>query len=389
MINLGTYAMTAIGPNLGGQGSVTDQSKSAIFCGPDDNSCVVFADYNGATTMWPPLSVANNVGGFNVFVVDISGKWTYYSSGPLNPPGHNYFFISSIAPFGGGLFLVTVTCDVTRTYWVQVGNHKLNNVSPIQLTPATNPISNSCYSAGTPSLFYDGTQKLLAAEFIQPVGQNGDQIYSTIYKVSAGALGIVNQGYVGYANSSLGIPDPFNLIPVQQSGLNASLQLSNGINYGVFGFGGTGFKLARQVLSVNPGVSTSDCVTKNGSYVTAAANDALQIFGNFGGQNYSLGDSSVPRIVGLMTSNQTSIYFAGDNFAAYLKISNPTVTPNFALTSKYLFFCDRTMPGYTPAQVYYIPIPAGLANGSAITGKLVHPLVNNVRPVSLTGRYKA
>src|SRR5579883_2044083 len=159
----------------------------------DDNSCVYFDDF-----------FPNSSGGFSVWVVDgPTGKYTYYAALSAYT-GATY--INRILTYGNGNFLVFLANGAT--YYVQVGNHKLNNASPIMIRPSSVPVSNSCDSTDTPVLFYDGTQKVLAAGWYHSNSQYGGLIYGSVYAVGpTGALTRLTDGFSGtYLSAGGGTP---------------------------------------------------------------------------------------------------------------------------------------------------------------------------------------
>lgn len=379
MFNLGALPISAIGPAFYGQGGVNNATPPQLFCGPDDNSCVYFAVGNGNSDpgVWGKITK-----GFNVFVVDVSGNFTFYSTGNVES-GTTQF--SSILPFGAGLFLVTTLAG--NTYWVTAANQQTNNHIPILIKKSAYPLSNPCYNS-VQNVFYDASKKILIAGFYQPAGQNGTNIFSSAYSVSPGLLTLYSQGFV--ANVQSGQPDPFNQTAPAGSGLNASQLQSNGLTMGLknFNSGGNPFYLTRQITSVNPGGNTSCGGPGNGATVTTSTNDALAIFVATGGNNYSIGDCSIPRLVGVRQSFGTTFYIAGDGVSFSFTLNPiPNNVNNFAFTNSHFFFLARDGSN-NPGQIYVLSRPSLVVNGAA-ANKRGLGLINGVRPISVSGKYKA
>jgi hypothetical protein len=113
--DFGAIALTKIA-TFPGESDPTNYYQSALqLFALGDDACVVFI---------PPL---NNTLPLNVYVVDASGKYTWYASAQF--PGEAY--IETIVPLGPGLFFVTMYPG--RSFFLRVGNKKLNKASPIML----------------------------------------------------------------------------------------------------------------------------------------------------------------------------------------------------------------------------------------------------------------
>lgn len=384
-INLGSFVAAEVGPVFQGRGARVNVNMSMLLCGPDENSCTYFSDTGSGANR----GLFNTQHGFEVFVVDQSGDYTAYSTGNADP---NYNSISSIIPFGGGLYLVQILGGMNLTFWCQLANLRLNNASPIFLKPSLSPLSNACYDANLKVPWYDARKKMLLSGFYRPAGQSATQIFSSAYSVTPGALTLINAGYVGTANPPAA-PDPFDLVD-NLGALSFSMTLSNGINYGVSHWGAVDNALSRQVIVVDPGITTAygcevSTRNQNGANVSASTNDSLPFPFLGGGNNCALGDVSLSRIVGVCNSNNATLLFGGDNFGAYLTWNGYTGTPNFALTKNYLFLLSTSgFPNYYPGQIFKMAIPARLSNGTIASHRGIG-LINNARPISLTGKYKA
>jgi len=388
-VNIGNVAVEQITPLFAGAGPRDIETVPTLLFALDEESVVYFA--------------ADNENGpsftFNVYVIDASGAYTYYSAG--NIP--NQYF-SEILPLGPGLFFVTL--ENSDTFFVQVANLKLNNSSPILIKKSAFPISNPCYSQN-PHVFYDGFKKLLAVGFYQPAGQYGTNIYGSVYKVSSSQLvlqntGLASAGVVNTFDQTGGTPST----PGWTTTLNWIGTQSNGISVGCYNYSHLftppyifDLIFTNNTFSVN-GASQTDCNTLSGLNVTSKINAFLNIGDYQGAVSYTYGcDSTLPGMWGVNFSDAPPPYsfFTDNNILYNFTVTNPNsgfAAYNCVLTRKYLFAFggqEVVMPDgssqFFSGFIYCAPNP-GIQNGNSVTSRNSLLLVNSARPISLTGAYK-
>ncbi len=367
-VNLGNVNVGLIGGPYKDIGSNYQQGNGIKLFACDDDSCVYFADY------W-----AVGINKFDVYVVDASGAYTWYSTG-INPA---QTYINTIVPFGNGLFLVTTKNNYT--FFVRVGNHKLNNASPILLKTFANPITNPCYAAN-PKIYFDAVSNLLACGFYQPAGQIGTNIYATIYKTANGVLNMLSSGFVCNAP-----PDTFSPAPNAAAGvLEFDGICSNGVSLASYTYQNK-WSLARNVFAVSPGIE-SNCNVPSGASVSSLQNNVIGFSASVGTPAY-LGDSNIPNFAGLNTE-QPSCYYTDGNitfeFAPVNSVVTGFSTQNACLTKKYLFLCGNAeVNAETFHGAIYVANNPGIVSGNGGMPKPISILVNSARPISLSGAYKS
>ena len=348
----------------------------------DDDSCIYFADRGGAVPFC-----------FDVYVIDVSGAQTWYrAAGAYNVGVGGY--IKSLVPIGAGNFLVTLSNG--RFYHVTVGNSKLNNSSPILIKPNSG-FTNSCYdSGGLASAYYDSTNRVIAVSWTEAVGQNGAEIYSSIYQVYPnGALSQLVDGWTTYSCSQCSPPvagDPiiYDQTVGPSNSYFAAAQLTNGLAVTDYNIAYTSLVLSRQGYRVTIGKTASSCSDSNLNSVSLTSNDSLYIpvslVPNFSA--YDFVDTNINGLTGLcfQYNGDTVVYAVGDNvlFAATLlpPAGHTIYEGNVVLTRKNLFLLDGNLTG-----IYYAPSTAFYNGYNAQKRGL--DLINGARPISITGKYKA
>jgi len=334
----------------------------------DDNSCIYFGGNDTIT----------NCFGFHAFVIDGATQAITWYATVRNADQPN-FTAQSIVPFGNGFF--SVTLDDGSNYFFQAQNLKLNNGSPIPIFKSQNQIANDCWSPFSRA-YFDGATNLLGAGFYT----TNDKVFSSTYLVGATGLDLLAQGFVGFINDG----DPWD----QTSGTPANptqlQRLSNGLS---FAWGGNNpLWTARETFSVLPGVNIpNDCValTPNLARVTTSRSNTLftnpNILG-FGGvidtNLFGLGGvyMSSGGFVGLHIFGDNNTWFYIPSLGARLAAA---VTKNFTFID--VFFANNHWISISESRYG----ANGFYNGYSIGGPLPWTLVNNARPISLTGKYKA
>lgn len=385
MIDYGTLDLTAIWAGTT-ENVVGSDELAQLFAGPDDDSCTYFYQLNSSFSTYYSVLYC--------YVVDASGDFTSYRSAAFPSGGSGY--IESIAAFGRTSFLVTMGNGTT--FWVRVANQKLNNSSPILISPSSYPITNPCYNVVN-NVFYDASNGLLAAGFYESVGQEGTAIYASIYRINPydGSLILKSSGYV--ANVLAGQADPFNKTSLSfnaRGGYGPFLQQqSNGLSGGYFGVldsvsGETYEYQCRAIYNVNPGISTN-CNTPCGATVTSSGKTIFST-GLYSTQTAPMCDISIPRLTisGWNLAPGNSFIMLGDNFSGKFSLNyDPLVGNNSpaacAVTAKHIFtFLQYGAPKNNDA-IGIVANP-GIKNGSLLHRR-AYFTTNNTRPVSPTGRF--
>jgi hypothetical protein len=371
-----------------GTGPKHTQNTGIALFAVDDNSVAYFSD-QGSTQ---PFCC------FDVYVFDISGARTWYcAAGAYTSVG----YITSILPLGKGNFLVSLSNG--KTYNFGVRNQKLNNASPILLSATANGFQNTCYDSGaTHSVYYDGLHNLIAVSWVQAVGQNGSEIYSSVYQVSEnGELTRTVDGWTCYTCPSCVPAVPGNPIIYDQTAAGSSDpigtagSMSNGISAAVVNVGITGaLGVSRESYIVNAGRTGASCTDSNQNFVTTAVNDTFIVEGGFPGpfSSYWLLDTNINGLAGMCFNYQNpdagSLAIMGDNDVVFtanlLQPSgyNSCYAGGAVITNKNLFLMSSNRDG-----LYTAPL-SGVFNGYNANRRGL-ALINGTRPISVTGKYKA
>lgn len=378
MIDLGTISLPLVNGPYGGWSADYRYTAGLVGFGQPDDSIVVFFDY-GPTT--GPNGKKNGPY-FEVRVFDPSGDQTYYTSGAL--AGHHY--IDTINPLGGGHFIVVD--DAGNSLAMLVHNHRLNNATPILLQSASGGVSNPCYSGSVHNVFYDGLKNILIAGFYESNSQYGGLIFSSSYKpnLSTGVLVPLYNGYVGNYEQDY---DPFD--QTGGSGVSEPIRLgilSNGqsaVQYTSDNF----MVLGREEFNVDPGVQ-SDCNTPSGANVTTRGLQSF-ILNDKTGYTAFLIDFTMPGLIGANQEDYAFFIF-GDGVEFIGKAESATTGGNpqqLIFTPNYVWAIGGAVVNeeYFNGGIFRLPL-TGVNNGSVLN-RFVVPTVNNVRPISLAGRYKA
>lgn len=389
-IDLGLINMDLIAGPYGGLGANNSAGCGLIIFANADDSVTLFIDYpnNG-------LPAPNNWYSVDCRVVDSQGAVTWYSTGNIHA-GVDY--ILSILNLGPGNFLITTSSG--HSYNFRVKNLKLNNATPILVSPGT-ALSNSCAATSNlHSVYFDPVKNLLAAGFYVPAGQLGTQIYSTVYSVGKnGSLSVSVDGFTQYScpDCAPPIPNLYDQTNVNNSGSNFYGIQSNGIYCGLT----YGFPCAVGAISaqINPGQTQPNCDSPNGNFVTSRSNQYFQIPGTSPGSAWLL-DSVIPNLFGTgqADNNSPSGYSAtafGVNVSYYVQFSSAVRffrTTNIAVTPNYIWATggapDPITQNVAYGAVYRSTLPVQLDAGGAVS-KQAYSVINSVRPISLTGAYKS
>ncbi len=388
-IDLGLINMDLIAGPYGGLGANNSAGCGLIIFGNADDSVTLFIDYpnNG-------LPAPNNWYSVDCRVVDSQGAVTWYSTGNIHA-GDGY--INSILNLGPGNFLITTNSG--QSYNFRAKNLKLNNATPILVSPGTG-LSNSCAATSNlNSVYFDPVKNLLAAGFYVPAGQLGTQIYSTVYSVGKnGSLSVSVDGFTQYScpDCAPPIPNLYDQTNVDNSGSTYYAIQSNGI----YSAEVNGFPCAVGAISpqINPGQTQPNCDSPNGNFVTSRSNQYFQIPNTSPG-SCALIDSVLPNFFGAFypknfSSNYLATIFGLDvtyigEFTSTEQVfgfSNGAITPNYIWATG-----NAVSPitgNNTLGAVYRSSLPVQLQNGGAVS-KQAYSVVNSVRPISLTGAYKS
>lgn len=330
----------------------------------------------------------------DIYIIDKSGAFTFYSTGPLSNPIFPGYTLRT--GFPGGLirlspkfFYVSVfdayTGGVAYTFAIQLQNAKLNNSVPIPIRQQF-ALTNPC-NTQNPQYFYDAVKNILAVGFYAPTGQYGGPVNASFYAPSDRGLQILQTGFVGYYYNGF---DPFNQSQTI-NGLtyisNTQNQQANGVNTKLFYDQNYNYGIAASSYAVNMGAATN-CDTPSGAEVTSRISNAFY-FDNYisGGSTWNL-DTTLFGVTGA-GAYSNNLYgfqlFAGPN------IYNVTLN---GMSAIYYLILALNRSGY------YV---AGINNNNQVTvyfsaasppigyNKFFiksHMLINAHRPVSIFGRYK-
>lgn len=368
MINLGSVNLTQIfTSNIFGAGY---RPKYLYAC--DANSCV--AIFNTGATI-----VFNNC--INIFVVDISGSYTWYVIYNEQQPGG--FPIQNVIPYGKGSFAIVLSNG--ETFFIQVANSKINNTSPIVLSNKVFPFTNPCGINGSNKVFVDAYTGLIAVGMYSDAGQYGGPVYATVGKMtSKGITGIVSQGIAGVASSNPAY-DPFD----KTSYSTTVNYMSNGVlasfNQLPSGYTSLGQELIGIHVGGFAGCNTADGVT--GTYVYDRAVNLITTGAGY--PYYDFVDSTIKGIAGIMyspsgTTNNFIECYSG-SFAAILEVLT-TNNLTCALVTPSTIFVGGSNSVNRPA--IFTAANPGFVSGYSLFGRRAYPLINSVRPISLSGAYK-
>jgi hypothetical protein len=363
----------------------------------DDDSCVIFVGSQAG------------IFGFKAFVVDgASLARTFYQT-TYNPNQPN---ITKIIPFGGGFFVVFM--DDGSVYTFQAVNLKLNNPSPILI--AGNPVvpATAC-QAILSKIYYDNVNQVVGFGYYNPF--NGS-IFASTWNVYRGGVDLIAEGFPGFW--SLGVDSWDHTAQLAASGINTIL--SNGIstNFAV----NPSWTVYRQAFTILPGAdqqgcyktvkTTNDCGTQpypgyvltnctptnpqtatweldepNGSgvYTGFSLQFATGLTGIPAG-NIVPCDCNISRFtafVPLFTNYGVHVF--GDNGVwIYLPYADGGGGQS-AVTKKHVF----VLVDFQGTTLGVIDVPAGnpwFQNGYSVN-RQARTLVNNSRPISVTGAFKA
>lgn len=340
----------------------------------DDESIAVFG-INSVTGNGNSLVVYVISTGPEV-ISNYGGVFTFYQTPYWN---NNYIYIDKIIPLGNGLFLVVMSGQgPTISIAVRVQNLKLNNWSPIVIPLAGLSISNPCYNTIT-KLWYDGSQQILCAGFYDPTGQYGGPIFSSSYKVNKDAsLTLIAQGNSGLYSST---PHRDDLDHTTGYGTGIySYPTSNGM---IQAWWYTFAQQFTQNITINPG-SFTDCNTPNGAGVYSTNS---QVWTNIYAQSNDpyFVDSNIPNISGsCLADGQCAVNLNGNFYE--MNLTNSVVNPKFLLiTNKYLF---AVAPMSWGLEAFQAAIPPQFAFPNYLYRSGFN-MVNQARPISITGNYKS
>lgn len=329
----------------------------------------------------------------DIYIIDKSGAFTFYSTGPLsNPivPGYGlrtlfpsglvrlslkFFYVSVFDAYSGGL---------AYTFAIQLQNAKLNNSIPIPIRQQF-ALTNPCNMQG-PQFFYDAVKNILAVGFYAPTGQYGGPVNASFYAPSDRGLQLLQTGFVGYYYNGF---DPFNKSQ-SINGLtyiaNTQNQQANGVNTKLF-YDQHGYGIAASSYAVNMGAATN-CDTPSGAEVTSRISNAFYF------DNYNSGDSTWnldTTLFGVTGAggNFNNLYglqlFAGPNI--YNVTLNGLFTRDsltFALNRSGYYVVD--INNNNQVTVYFSAASPPIGYNEFFIKS--HMLINAHRPVSIFGRYK-
>lgn len=357
----------------------------------DDNSFAIFSWSAG--------------GGFSCWVLDVPTlAVTYYTStvkdGALQT-----------APilFGAGNFMLSWN-DGTF-YFFRVQNLKLNNPSPILLSPSSTTIPLNACGAPFSKTFYDAVNNRLAFGYYNAL--NGS-IFGSVYQVGGGVLARAASGFPGFWS----ILDTWDRTQATAPGARAQI-LTNNVS---LAFGGNPTQVYRQRFFINLGIDQGRY--SNGCYLATAVFPGVaqcnaagysviegpfedgSVLGEIGPDNFSgqyvlstfatafntgtaiavagMCDSNIPGLVGLSDANGVHIFGDGGVWF-YIPVQFGTIV-NAAITKNYI----AGVISFEGMSIGIFQTPSGgqLYNGASVT-KNTRKLSNYARPISVTGKYKA
>lgn len=387
-INLGTVPMTALRlAQEHGEFASGSEPPIMFFAGPDDDSCVWFSNVGYCSNPDAGQRPGWGRGRVDIFVCDISGAVTWYTTGPQGVNGaNNCSNVSKIIPLGGGVFVLAMANGLSYTF--QVGNLKLNNAAPISIAGVVSPLSNPCYLNQIPqAYYYDSFRKYLGVGWYNIAG-GGGPVYSSTYSVTTGGLVPLVRGYAGHYIVGSSNYDPWDHTSV------SGTPTSNGMFLALANDPQTGNKgISQTAVNVYPGNAT-DCGTPNGAYVTSGIKVSQYSNLNTGGPTF-LNDTNIPGLYGFCSpGNGLTYLFTSIGLLFTLASSGVSGTLQQAvLTRKNLFYMTFSAGGNARYGNIYGGALAGgdsqLPYSYANVTKTKFGLSNFARPISLTGKYKA
>jgi hypothetical protein len=361
----------------------------------DDDSCLFFVSSNGTQH------------GFDAYVIDGTSLATTHYRTVYNPNQPN---ITKIIAFGGGFF--NAVMDDGSSYSFQAANLKLNNSSPILIPQNTLPIPASMCGANLTKLFYDATDSTLAVGYYNAL--NGS-IFAATYKALKGGLQFIGSGFPGFW--SVGV-DPWDQTG-SPAGSSAQI-LSNGQTSS---YSANPFIVYRQQFKIYPGVPQNNCYLSTAFFPNVAActatgytvvsidpdtgvvtgrvetpNNALVSSSLSTGFNTGVTvvggppaypcDTNIPGLVAYMLPEPQQYYYGlhvfGDNGIWFNLPFLYAGAASCAVTRKHIFVCIF----YQGTTIGVIDAPNYFYNAYSAT-KQARVLVNNSRPISVTGAFKA
>jgi hypothetical protein len=361
-------------------------SNSVFVC--DDNSATFFLTPNGAA--------AYGVADFYPYVVDgATGRWTSYAA-----PASLYLgAISNLDAYGNGRYTVTDNDQGrgtgTKRLVANLGNGKINNPSPIVLPDNTQTLLGPCGEPGPPKAYFDPILNVIAYGYYGTQGQFGGSISGQTFTVdSQGNQHLNTQGPIGAWNSQTG-QDDFDHTDQLVTGGRRGL-MSNGIRINADQHG---FAVGSASISVFPGTS-QNCNTGLFTHIQAKPGPTGSLLypyvADTGAGDVSLTDTTIPNLVAVITFGVGSLQcFAPNGFIATATnasapLGGSWATYRIAITRKYMFAINGDFnSAQIPLTIYRAFTPAPLLNLLPIVYRTSHFASNYVRPISLTGRYKA
>ena len=346
-----------------------------------DNNSVGFIGYN-----------INDLS-LDVYIIDKSGAFTFYSTGPLsNPitPGHGFILNapSGIIRLAANFFFVVLedaySGGTVYTFNVQIYNAKLNNNAPI-LIRNQSLLSNPCNTQG-PQYFYDAVKNILAVGFYAPIGEYGGPVNASFYRPSNSGLGLIQSGFVGYY-SDAPYYDPFNQSQSNVVGTLVSksqIYQANGINTALYYDVNNNYFIAAQSYNVNMGAQ-SNCATPSGASVKTRQSSINYFVNSYYDENTNKFDTTLPGVIGgfdYYVTEPALEFFAGNNI--YVTPVNKGENDFFAF-NKSGYFALVNISG----QVSVSYAAASPIVGFTQYSKQASLLINAHRPVSIFGSYKA
>ena len=327
----------------------------------------------------------------DAYIIDKSGAFTYYSTGPLAPGSAPYLYVNfpqyiiRLSPsFFYASILNAYTGQVFYTFKLQLYNAKLNNAIPVPIADQST-LTNPC-NTQAPQYFYDAVQNILAVGFYAPIGQFGGPVNASFFEPSARGLNLVRSGFVGYY-SDAPVYDPFNqtqsiggIIPqagtqrAQANGLQT--QLATGI--------GGAYLIAAGSYAVTMGAQT-DCATPSGAKVTSRALAQFYFVNNSYEEGTNAFDTTLPGVTGGPGYfNNVGCVQLFNGVAIYQSSINTGLGLFYALNRSGYYAVNT--PDNSNITVQFTPGTPQL--GANAYSKSALLLINAHRPVSIFGAYK-
>lgn len=349
----------------------------------DDNSIVVIGDGNS-------LGFFPGKPTWTAYVIDIGGRYTQYAA-TVNGTNDGSGILQAIVPGPNGQFLIVD--GLGNTFAPTFKNAKLNNPGAIlvpQITGGLAPCSPA--TSVLHSVYYDIVNRRVAYGFYFGGGGSGT-VSARVYSRNVnGTLTVLSEGPAG--NWVSGGNDDYDKTQKLTSQVTSSGTASSGSQFALLTadaslHGGNFF--------VNPGNSVP-CAPpgqRTGAYVSSTSAWGIPTPLDGPGHNYYTGDSIEPNI-GVMHSTAGHVMFLGPYFQGAFSFqasltSNFGNTARFVLGTKYIWVFDAppAAGGNGTGQIFVAVRPAGIVSGPSGVTVLRTAAVNNARPISLTGRYKA